>query len=188
MCAVAQKKKEKKRKKQTKSSKKTQQKKQPTKKPTSKKKQPTKKTQAKSKKKNPKKQPKKKKKSTKKQVKKKTVKKRNRSNTSNVQNVGRLIRNASELKVSPSFVEEAKGRIEVLLDELVPEAENVARGEGMKTLQEHHLIRVFDFRLPNHYKIVSCSDCGHSFSIAATDAERDMCCPFCGKKRYLSIC
>jgi len=126
-----------------------------------------------------------KKKSSKKTT-KKTIKKRTKNAVSNVYNVGQFIRKNTVLKVSPSFVEEAKGRIDVFLDEMLPEAERMATGEGMKTLQEHHLIRVFDFRQPSRNEVISCGECGHAFSVSNHDSERVTHCPFCGKKRGIS--
>ena len=128
----------------------------------------------------------KKKTSKKKAPAKKKTKKRTKNAVSNVYNVGQFIRKNTALKVSPSFVEEAKGRIDVFLDEMLPEAERMAIGEGMKTLQEHHLIRVFDFRQPSRNEIISCGECGHAFSVSNHDCERVTHCPFCGKKRGIT--
>jgi histone H3/H4 len=102
---------------------------------------------------------------------------------SNVFNVGKHIRKETTLKVSPTFIEEAKGRIEDLLNEIVPEAEQMAKAEGMRTLQEHHLIRVYDFRKPVDYRIVTCEECKHAFGVTGADIDHDLSCPFCHKKR-----
>ncbi len=102
---------------------------------------------------------------------------------SNVFNVGEHIRKNTKLKVSPSFVEEAKSDIEILLEDLVGEAIKIAEAEGMKTLQEKHLIRVNDFRIPERNKLIACNECGRSFVVQISDIRRKMCCPFCGKKK-----
>lgn len=197
MCVVAQQKKNKESHKKTskKTTKKPQKKKITTakKKPTSAKRKVTKKKQtAKKSKKKTKKTPPKKKAATKKKTPKKKApakkktKKRIKNAVSNVYNVGQFIRKNTALKVSPSFVEEAKGRIDVFLDEMLPEAERIAKGEDMKTLQEHHLIKVFDFRQPSRNQVISCAECGYSFSVSNHDHTRLTCCPFCGKKRGIS--
>lgn len=109
------------------------------------------------------------------------------SKVSNVYNVGNFIRKNTDMNVSPSFIEEAKSSIEVLLDELVAESARVAKGQGMKTLQDKHLIRVNSFRLPDRNRIVACEECGRSFAVSGNDASRKMVCPFCGKKRGIRV-
>lgn len=109
------------------------------------------------------------------------------SKVSNVYNIGNFIRKNTELKVSPSFVEEAKSTIEAVLDELLAESEQVAKGQGMKTLQDKHLIKVNSFRLPERNRIVACDECGRSFVVASSDKSRKMVCPFCGKKRGIRV-
>jgi len=100
-------------------------------------------------------------------------------------NIDKSIRNNTELNVSPSYVYELIGRVDDFIDELVPESEKIAKAEGMKTLQEKHLIRVFDFRLGNKTMMLACSSCGGMFVVTDKSKVDDLSCPFCGKKRYL---
>ena len=119
---------------------------------------------------------------------KKTIRKKSNTNsTSNVFNVGSYVRKETKLKVSPTFIYEVKGRIEDLLNDIVPEAEQVARAEGMRTLQEHHLIRVFDFRQPSQIRLITCTECKHAFTIANAETKKTLSCPFCHKKRGIVI-
>ena len=109
------------------------------------------------------------------------------SKFSNVFNVGNFIRKNTKFKVSPSFVEEVKSTIEAFLEPLIGEANQLAKAEGMRTLQDKHMVRVNDYRLPDRNHLVTCNECGKSFVIASTDKHRKMSCPFCGKKKGIKI-
>jgi histone H3/H4 len=108
-----------------------------------------------------------------------------KKNNSNVYNVGQHIRKNTSFKVSQSFVDETKDRIGLFIETLLQEAEAIAKAENMRTLQEHHLIRVFDYRLPDNVCMISCGYCGGSFTICSTDMKKDISCPFCQKKRNI---
>ncbi len=107
--------------------------------------------------------------------------------TTNVLNVGNFIRGLTDLKVSPSFVDEAMENIKIMLDDDVYKAVQMAKGEGMKTIQDKHLINVYNFKLPDKSRLVSCGHCGRSFMVGINDAERKMTCPFCVKKGKMVV-
>ena len=114
-------------------------------------------------------------------------KQRARKKTTNVFNIGSYIRNKTKLNVSPGFVDEEIGRIKDQLDMDILEAEQVAKSMGMKTLMEVHAIMIYDFKLPERHKIISCDSCGNAFSVDVEKASKKMTCPFCGQKRYIKI-
>lgn len=132
---------------------------------------------------------------TKKKANKKTVKKKIKQNNrnknfSNVLNVGRYVRKNTKFKVSPTFVKEIKSYLKVQIEHDVSDSERIAKSERMKTLQEHHIIRAYDFRMPNRNRMVNCKECGKCFVICQNDADKysgHISCPFCGKKRGISI-
>jgi len=109
------------------------------------------------------------------------------SKVSNVFNVGNHIRGQTKLHVSPSFIDEMTGYMKCLVDERLFESLQIAKSQGMKTLQGKHLIRACDFITPNRHRVVSCGECGRSWVVSADDKDRKMSCPFCHKKRKIIV-
>lgn len=107
--------------------------------------------------------------------------------TTNVFNVGNYIRSLTKLKVSPSFINEAMDNIKIMLDDDIYKAVQVAEAEGMKTIQEKHLIMVYNFKLPDKSHLASCGHCGRSFMVSVSDASRKLTCPFCAKKGKMVV-
>jgi len=113
--------------------------------------------------------------------------KKNKKKVTNTFNVGNHIRKNTKMKVSPGFVDEEISRIKDQLELDVVEAEQIAKSMGMKTLMEIHAIRIYDFKMPERYKIISCDKCGGFFSVDCNSASKKLICPFCGQKRYIRI-
>ena len=108
---------------------------------------------------------------------------------SNVFNVGQYIRKQSTLNVSPGFVHEIVSRIKDQIDVDVIESDKVATAEGMKTLMEKHAVHVYDFKIKEKHRIVTCTKCGGVFAVSNSHANGDsiQCCPFCMKKGSIEI-
>ena len=106
----------------------------------------------------------------------------------NVLNLGKIIRDNTKFKVSPLFVDEIKSRIIDQLEEDIYESNKLAKAEGMKTLQEHHAIRIYDYNKSDNSKMLTCEKCGNSFVIPSEKADKKnrLTCPFCKQKRYLN--
>jgi ribosomal protein S27E len=117
----------------------------------------------------------------------KKPRKRSAKKITNVFNVGTHIRSKTNLNVSPAFVDEIIGRIKDQLDIDILEAEQIAKSMGMKTLMEEHAIKIYDFKIPSRYKIISCDGCGNSFVVDIEKASKKLICPFCGQKRYIKF-
>jgi len=109
------------------------------------------------------------------------------SKVSNVFNIGNYLRKKTELNVSPTFVAEMLGVVKCVIDERFNEALQIAKCQGMKTLQDKHLIRACDFILPNRHRVASCCSCGRSWVVSVDDSDRKMSCPFCHKKRKVVV-
>jgi hypothetical protein len=109
--------------------------------------------------------------------------------TSNVFNIGQYIRKHSKLNVSPAFVHEMISRIKDQIEMDVAAADNIAAAEGMKTLMEKHAIRVYDYKLKETHRIISCNKCGGSFAVDNSHADKEtlLGCPYCLKKGSLDL-
>jgi histone H3/H4 len=112
---------------------------------------------------------------------------------SNVLNVAKYVKENTDKKVSTDFVYELVSRLKDEIDTVLHDANIIAEGEKRKTLMEHHLIHAYSHRHPESHRLISCTNCEHSFSIDVSDMPpgnsegmaRILTCPFCQTKRSL---